>query len=99
MVLDPVFGKEILDDKSKSIVLDETVVSAGMEDCNELPEFGVNELISVEDALSDDVRRIVVVRSIKVDARILIDFVLCTNLTIFTVRLPNACCIFYSIKP
>jgi hypothetical protein len=54
MALDPVFGNEILDDRSKSIALDETVVSAGMDDCKEFPEFGVNEVSRVDEATSVD---------------------------------------------
>ena len=54
MALDPVFGNEILDDRSKSIALDETVISAGMDDCKEFPEFGVNEVSRVDEATSVD---------------------------------------------
>lgn len=41
----------MLEEKSKSVELDETVVSAGRVDCKELPEFGVKEVSSVDEAM------------------------------------------------
>jgi hypothetical protein len=54
IALDPEFGKEMLEEKSKSVELDETVDSAGRDDCKEFPEFGVNEVSRVDEATSVD---------------------------------------------
>jgi hypothetical protein len=68
IALDPEFGKEMLEEKSKSVELDETVDSAGRDDCKEFPEFGVNELSSVDEATSVDTYKIDVAKIKKLKA-------------------------------
>jgi hypothetical protein len=83
MALDPVFGNEILDDRSKSIELDETVVSAGMDDCKEFPEFGVNEVSSVDEATSVEKYKIDAAKINALETNNFTDLCLETTLIIF----------------
>jgi hypothetical protein len=68
IALDPVSGKEIFEERSKSVELDETVVSAGRDDCKEFPEFVVKELSSVDEATSVDTYKIDVAKIKKLKA-------------------------------
>jgi hypothetical protein len=81
--LDPVLGKEMFEERSKSIVPDETVVSAGRDDCKEFPEFGVNEVSSVDEATSVDIYKIDAAKIKKLETNNFIDLFFEITFTIF----------------
>jgi hypothetical protein len=78
-----VLGKDILEEKSKSVELDETVDSAGRDDCKEFPEFGVNEVSSVDEATSVEKYKIDAAKINALETNNFTDLCLETTLIIF----------------